>query len=172
MGVKINQIVNANIYVGGNNLLGKASEVDAPEINTVMNEYKVLGLFGKFELPTGFDKMELRIKWNAFYQDVAAVMLNPFASVSIMIRANMETWEGGDRSSQVPVVIYATCQSKGFPLGKFKQQENVDIESKLSVSHCKLEIDGVEIVEFDAMNNIFKVQGVDQLAVYRGNVGG
>lgn len=167
-----NQIINANIYLNGNNLLGKASEVDAPKVMAKMSEYKALGLIGSFELPTGLDKMEMRIKWNAFYPDVAKVMMNPWASVSLMVRANMEVWQGGNRTSEVPVIIYATCQSKGFPLGNYKQQENVDTESTLSVTHCKMEIDGVETLEVDVMNNIYKVDGVDIMANYRANIGG
>lgn len=172
MGVQTNQIINANVYIDGVNMLGRASEVDAPEIMAKMSEYKALGLIGSFELPSGFDKMEMRIKWNAFYQDVAIKFINPFKKVSVMVRASLEVWEGGDLVSQKPVIIYATCQSKGFPLGKYKQQDNVEMESKLSCTHAKMEIDGVEVLELDIMNNIFKVNGVDQMAEYRANIGG
>jgi P2 family phage contractile tail tube protein len=103
---------------------------------------------------------------------VATVFIDLYKPVQIMIRANLEVWEGGARSSEKPVVIYATCQSKGFPLGKFKQQDNVELESKLSCTHVKMEIDGVETLEVDFMNNIFKVNGEDRLAQYRANIGG
>lgn len=172
MSVNTNQIINANVYVNGNSLLGKASEVDAPKVMAQMSEYKALGMIGKFELPSGIDKMDMRIKWNAFYTDVAKVMLNPWASINIMVRANMEVWQGGNRTEETPVVIYATCQSKGFPLGNFKPNENVDTESTLSVTHCKMEIGGVEVFECDVMNNIYKVDGVDIMANYRANIGG
>lgn len=172
MANQTNQIINANIYVDGTNMLGRASEVDAPEVMAKMNEYKSLGLIGSFELPTGFDKLEMRIKWNAFYQDVAAKFINPFKKISIQVRSSLEEWQGGERVSQLPVVIYATCQSKGFPMGKFKQQENVELESKLSCTHVRMEIGGVEVLEIDLQNNIFKVDGVDQMAEYRANIGG
>lgn len=170
--VKTNQIINANVYIDGVNMLGRASEVDSPEIMSKMSDYKALGLIGSFELPVGFDKMEMRIKWNAFYQDVASKFINPFKKISIMVRANQETWEGGDLISQKPVVIYATCQSKGFPTGKYKQQDNVDVESKLSCTHVKMEIDGKEVLELDIMNNIFKIDGEDKMVEYRTNIGG
>lgn len=171
MAVKTNQIQNCNIYVNGNNLLGRAAEVDAPEIKFKMTEFKGLGLIGSFDLPAGMDKMSLRIKWNAFYEDVFGVFVNAFEKVDVMIRANMETYEGGAKTGDVPVIIYATCQPNGFPLGKFKQMDNVEVESTLSCTHCKMEVDGKEIVEVDFMANIFKVNGEDKLAQYRANIG-
>jgi P2 family phage contractile tail tube protein len=171
MSVKTNQINNCNIYVNGNNLLGRAVEVDAPEVKFKMTEFKGLGLIGSFDLPAGMDKMSLRIKWNAFYEDVFPVFVNAYEKIQLMIRASMEKWEGGEKVSEAPVIIYATCQSNGFPLGKFKQQDNVEVESTLSCTHCKIEIDGKEVMEVDFMNNIFKVNGEDKLAQYRANIG-
>lgn len=171
MANQTNQIVNANIYVDGTNMLGRASEVDAPKVVAKMNEYKVLGQIGAYELPAGFDKMEMRIKWNAFYKDIATKFINPFKKIAIQVRYNLEEWQGGDRVSQVPVVIYATCQSKGFPLGNSKQMDNIELESNLSCTHVKMEINGVEALEVDFQNNIFKVDGVDMMAEYRANIG-
>ena len=172
MGVQTNQITNANIYVNGNNMLGRASEVDAPKVMAKMTQYKALGLIGTFDLPSGFEKMELRIKWNAFYADVFGAFADPYKPIQLQIRSSLETWEGGELISQKPCVIYATCQSKGLPLGNFKQQDNPEIESNLSCTHCKMEIDGVEIFELDTNNNIFKVNGEDKMATYRNNIGG
>ena len=172
MSVQTNQITNANVYVNGNNMLGRASEVDAPKPMAKMLVYKALGLIGEFDLPAGFEKMEMRIKWNAFYQDVFAAFSDPYTPIKLQIRSSLEVWEGGERTAEKACVIYATCQSKGFPLGNFKQQDNVELESNLSCSHCKMEIDGVEVLEVDFMNNIFKVNGQDKLAQYRANIGG
>jgi len=171
MALETSQIINANIYLNGTSLLGKASEVDAPEIMQKMSDFKALGMFGTAELTSGIDKMNMRVKWNAYYEDVAVAMLNPYKQVSLMVRANKEVWQGGEKTADVPVIIYATCQSKGFPTGKFKSQESVDIESNLSVTHCKMEIGGKEVFEVDVMNNIYKVDGVDILTQYRTNLG-
>lgn len=68
--IQINRITNANIYLDGNNLLGRASEIKLPDISMIMQEHKALGMVGKIELPAGFDKLEGEIKWNSFYHDV------------------------------------------------------------------------------------------------------
>lgn len=171
MSVKINRLTNANVYVDGTNLLGRAEEVDAPKPMAIMSEHKTLGLNGKLEYPSGIDKMEMRIKWNAFYADVMPKFMNPWQAVKLMIRASQETWEGGSRVGQKSYVIYATAQPKGIPLGNFKSQDNVEMESSLACTQVKMEIDGVEIFEFDAEANIYRVNGVDLMATYRANIG-
>jgi P2 family phage contractile tail tube protein len=171
MGIKINRLTNANIYMGNQNLIGRAEEIDLPELKVVMTEHKALGLVGKLEYPSGIDKLEAKIKWNSFYQDVFGSFANPYQAVKLMVRSSVETYEGGDRIAQLPAVCYMTCQPKGFPLGKFKQHDNVELESSLGCTYIKLEIDGVLQVEFDAEANIFNVQGVDLLATYRANLG-
>jgi len=171
MALQINRVINANVYADDLSLLGTAEEVEAPKLMQVMAEHKALGMVGKTEFPSGFDKMEMRIKWNAIYANVMAKFNNPYKAIRLQVRASLESWEGGDRVAQVPVVIYATVQSKGMPMGSFKPNDNVEIESNLSCTHVKMEIDGIEIVEFDASANIFKINGVDQLVDYRNNIG-
>ena len=67
--IEINRITNANIYLDGTNLLGRAEEVKLPDVSMIMQEHKALGMVGKVELPAGFDKLEGEIKWNSFYRD-------------------------------------------------------------------------------------------------------
>lgn len=172
MSIQINRLTNANVYVDGKSLLGRAEEVDAPKIVATMSEHKTLGLNGRLEYPSGIDKMEMRIKWNAIYADTMGVFANPWQARKLMIRASLETWEGGSRTDQKPVVIYATAQPKGIPLGNFKSQDNVEMETNLACTQCKVEIDGVEVLEFDAEANIYRVNGEDLMAKYRANIGG
>jgi P2 family phage contractile tail tube protein len=56
--IEINRITNANIYLDGANLLGRAEEVKLPDVSMTMQEHKALGMVGKVELPAGFDKLE------------------------------------------------------------------------------------------------------------------
>ncbi|STJ83855.1 phage major tail tube protein [Escherichia coli] len=75
--IEINRITNANIYLDGTNLLGRAEEVKLPDVSMIMQEHKALGMVGKVELPAGFDKLEGEIKWNSFYRRCDAVCREP-----------------------------------------------------------------------------------------------
>lgn len=171
MSIQTNRLTNANVYVNGNNLLGKAEEVDSPKLMAVMSEHKALGMIGKREYPAGFDKMEMRIKWNAVYPDVMKTFGNIFKAIKVQIRSNLEIWEGGDRINQVPVVIYATVQSKGVPMPNSKPNDNAEQESSLSCTYVKMEINGANVIEFDAEANIYRVDGVDLMKEYRDAIG-
>ncbi|EGR9321908.1 phage major tail tube protein, partial [Salmonella enterica] len=90
--IQINRITNANIYLDGNNLLGRASEIKLPDISMIMQEHKALGMVGKIELPAGFDKLEGEIKWNSFYHDVMRKTANPWQAVALQCRSSIDCY--------------------------------------------------------------------------------
>lgn len=45
-------------------------------------------------------------------------------------------------------------------------------QSKFSATYIKQVVDGNDVLEVDAMANIYKVNGVDKLDLYRTNIGG
>lgn len=167
----VNRLTNANVYLDGKSLLGKAEEVNTPIIKQVMSEHKALGMFGKFELPAGIDKLEASIKWNSFYADTFKKIADGTKAYSLQIRSSLETHTSQGKTAEVPVVVYLTGQFKDTPLGNFKQQDNVELTTAINVTYCKLEINGEEIVEIDVLANIYKVAGVDVMANYRANLG-
>lgn len=170
--INVNRLTNANVYINGNSKLGKAEEIDLPKIVAKMVEHKALGMQGAVELPAGFDKMEARIKWNSFYADTFAMMADPYETVNLQCRSSLETYTGQTRTGQTSYVCFMRGNFKEVPMGNFKQHDNVEMDSRLSVTYVKLEVNGQPIVEFDALANIFKINGVDKLAEYRANIGG
>lgn len=46
--IEINRITNANIYLDGTNLLGRAEEVKLPDVSMIMQEHKALGMVGRW----------------------------------------------------------------------------------------------------------------------------
>lgn len=170
--IEVNRICNANVYVDGNSLLGKVEECKLPEVKVTMTEHKALGLQGKLEFPSGLDKMEATFKWNSLYADVLAKVANPFKAVEVQVRGSLETYGNSGRTQETPMVAYLTGVFSKFPLGAFKQHDNVEAETTMSVTYCKLELDGTTILEFDALANIYKAGDVDLLETYKTNIGG
>lgn len=168
----IKQITNANVYIDGNSFLGKTEEIKMPDVVVTMTEHKALGLVGKVELPSGLDKMESTQKWNSLYPEVLKKAANPFTAVQLQCRSSMETYTGAGRTEQVPVVAYITGTFKKFPMGNYKQHDNVEAETSMSVTYVRLSINGVDVIEVDVLANIYKVDGVDLLEAYKTNIGG
>jgi phage tail tube protein FII len=149
--IQVNRLTNANVYVDGQSQLGKAEEVNLPDITFMLSEHKALGMIGKFELFSGIDKLEATI---------------------LQIRSSLEKHDSNGLVAEVPCVAYLTVQAKNFPAGNYKQHDNVEATSKLTCTAYKLEIDGQEVVDYDALANIYSVDGVDIFATYRANIGG
>ncbi|MDD2870083.1 phage major tail tube protein [Neomegalonema sp.] len=170
--IAINRLANANIYMDGGSLLGRAEEIDLPQVKHKMIEHKGLGMVGTAEFFSGVEKMECKIKWASLYPEVLLSVANPFKSVRLQVRSSLETYTGQGRVAETPVAVFMTATFKDFPLGSFKQHEAVSLESNLAVTHAKMEIGGLPIFELDVMENIYKVAGSDVLERYRINIGG
>lgn len=169
--IAINHLTNVNLYMNGSSLLGRAEELELPQVKHKMQEHKALGMVGTAEFFSGIEKMETKIKWASYYPEVARVVANPFRTVQLQGRGSLETYTGQGRVAEVPLVVMLTAAPNDFPLGTYKQHERVVPESNLSLYYAKLEIDGQHIFEFDVLNNIYKVAGEDVLTTYRLNIG-
>ena len=104
--IEINKLTNANVYMNGINLLGRAEEVQLPQIKHKMAEHKALGMVGSAEFFAGIDKLECKIKWNALYPTVMSICSNPFLATMIQVRANLETYNGTGRTKEVPATAF------------------------------------------------------------------
>lgn len=170
--IQLNRITNANIYIDGNCLLGRAEEIKLPDITAMLTDHKALGMVGKIELPSGFDKMEGEIKWNSFYSDVMLKAANPFTMVQLQCRSSVDTYGPMGRTVQQSLVTFLSVMFKKVPLGNFKQNDNAEFPSQFACYYVKQQLNGLDMVELDVLANIFKVGGDDQLADYRNIIGG
>lgn len=169
--IEINKLTNANVYLNGTNLLGRAEEVQLPQIKHKTAEHKALGMIGSAEFFSGIDKMECKIKWNALYPEVFRACANPFNAAMLQVRASLETYNGTGRVSEVPATAFIIGTFKEFPLGNIKPHENAEYETTLAVTYAKLVVDGQDIFEIDVLQNIYKVGLIDMLTQFKQNTG-
>ena len=171
--ILIHRITNANIYMDGANLLGRAEEIELPQVKVKMAEHKALGMVGTIRAFSGIEALEGKIKWASFYADVLKKAANPFKTVQLQVRGSLEGWNTpAGRNTEKPVVAVMQVLFKNFPLGQFKQHENVEITTEFDAWMVKLTAEGQNILEIDVAANIYKAGGVDMLANYRANIGG
>jgi P2 family phage contractile tail tube protein len=144
-----------------------------PDLQAIMVDHEALGVIGKTKHFAGYEAMEATFTWNAFYADTLRQIGNPFQHISLALHANMDEIDGQQLQSQISVVTDLRGTFMNYPTGSFSQMENVDgLEMKMSVFYLKQTIDGVEIFEFDAANNLLRVNGVDLTAQFNNNIGG
>jgi uncharacterized protein len=168
----VNSLWNVNVYLNGVGLLGRAAEASVPQPKRKMQDYKGLGMAGGIEIPVGWEKLEGRIKWSSFDLDTLIGLNMSTGQQQISMLGDLQTISAGGLLSESPVIMNwtAICKDPG-PL-EFKAQENVEYTSMFAVYHVDLSIAGQQVFVWDSLANILIVNGLDQLSVYRANIGG
>lgn len=172
MNIQINSLTNANIYIDGVGLLGRAEEIEIANPRHKMVDYKGLGMAGTAELWAGVDKLESKIKWTSFDASTLTLSSSPFNTHSFQALGNLEQYTSQGRSAQLPVVYLMTGVFKDAGTPTFRQHKMVETTSVVSIYHCELYVAGVQIYLYDVFANIYVVGGVDQLSTFRSNLGG
>ena len=168
---QINAIYNANVYLDGNNLLGKAGEFKLPEFEIGQDEYKALGIVGTIKLPNGVEALEGEITWNSLYPEVAAKANHPFKAAQLMVRSNLQTFDARGLVKEVAVVTTVTATFSKNGLGGLKPKEKSEQASTYQATEIRQMVDGRETLYYNAFKNIYRVDGVDVLAQMRKNIG-
>ncbi len=172
MNITVNRLTNTNIYIDGIGLLGRAEEIEVAQPRHKMVEHKALGMAGSAEFWAGVDKLEAKIKWASIYSEVLNLASSPFTSHSFQVRGSLDQYTSQGRTAQLPVVYLMTGVFKDAGGLIFRHHANVETTSTIAVYHSELYVGGSQIHLYDVMANIFVVNGVDQLAQLRSNIGG
>lgn len=171
MSLSISKVQDANVYINGTSTHGQASEVSLPEIQFSKSEYKALGLLGVQKFFNGFDALEATIKWNYPENDVQIACANPRKVVELQVRSSKAVYVGGGIAEEQPIIVHLKGTPNNHGVGSFKAKEDTDLSTKFDIIYLKQEVNGREIVEIDVQNNIFRIDGVDQMAKYKQNLG-
>lgn len=168
----VNSISNANVYLNGVGLLGRAAECNIPQPKRMMTDYKGLGMVGRVEIPVGWDKLDGSIKWSSFDQDTL-IQLSQSTSVLLMsVLSNLQVYGATGEVEEIPVIYNFSGFCKDTGKISFKAQELVEYTSDFTINHVELYVGGVQVYLYDAYSNQYFVDGNDQLAAYRANIGG
>jgi uncharacterized protein len=169
--IDVNRLVNCNVYMNGDSMLGRCEEAKVPGIKHVMAEYKALGMVAKLDMWAGLDKMKADFKWASFYPSVLVTIANPFVPVVLQVRGSLQNWNDSGMIAETPLVVHLKGLFEEHAFGDYKMISPAEFPSKFNATYVKCVHDGIELYELDAMSNILKVGGVDLLATYRANIG-
>lgn len=170
--IEISKVFNARVYIDGTDFIAKAEEVDLPKVRFKFADTKALGLYMDSELPTGLDKLEARLKFNSAYPEFISLAADPFTARTVIVRAPFQVWTQQGVVKTAPLKAELRGFFKEWDSGKFKKADTTEAEATMSVIYYKLEVDNKEVIEVDAINNIYKIEGKDILQDYVSSIGG
>ena len=159
------KISEYNAYLDGSKMIGVAASVTLPEINMKTSTLSGVGVNGELDSPTigQFESMEQEIQFNTLYSS-AMDMLSPLSTVNLTLRAAQQVYDktGGYNFKGLRVVEIGRVKS--FNPGKVEKGEAMEATITLELTYIMIEVDGVQLLEVDKLNGIYKVNGNDMLA--------
>ena len=163
--------INYEVYDEGNRLQGTA-DLSLPEINYKTSTMGGAGVAGEIDMPTigHTENIEAGITWRTLNVNVIK-FLEP-KTHSLTFRGANENYDSATGNLIVePVKI----ELRGLPtkgsLGKFEQASESESENTFSILYLKISIKNEDVYEYDKLNGINKIRGVDYLADVRSALG-
>ena len=162
------KINDFNAYADGNKMIGVGASATLPEINMKTSTVAGVGVNGEIDSPTigQFESMEQEVQFNTLYSS-AMDMMSPMSTVNLTFRAAQQVYDktGGYAFKGLRVVEMGRV--KKFNPGKVEKGESMEATVTLELTYIMIEVDGVQLVEIDKLNGVYKVNGVDMLAGVR-----
>lgn len=160
---------NFSVFVNGRGLVGLADSCTLPEVSLKTDEYRGGGMDGSVEIDMGTDPLMAKFSM----KDPDPIILGlvgrtNYNSALITMRGSFVRDADGSRVSVVATL--GGRIKKGSP-GDWKSGEAASFDFEVSVNYYRLLVGGVEVYEVDVENMIRRINGVDQLAGIRADIG-
>ena len=156
-----------NVYSYGTKLIGVSDEVKLPEITEITSTISGPGILGELESPTvgKFQASDFDLPFRTLYRGATNVLAEDH--VDLTLRGSTQIMHGAGEVTYESVRVVIRGRKKGFNPGTFKQGEGTNASVKVEWSYFLLEIGGKKCLEIDKVNERYKVNGVDKLAVIK-----
>ena len=159
--------INFSVYYQGRDLLGIA-EGELPNLEAMTETISGAGIAGEIDSVTlgHFSSMGLSLTWRNITD--AFVRLAAHRTHELYLYAAHQDYDAG-MGIYIPkaIALFVKAIPKTANIGNLVVASLSDTQTEFEVLYLKLEINGVERIELDKLNYIFKVDGVDYLAGVR-----
>ncbi|WP_288393493.1 phage major tail tube protein [uncultured Herbaspirillum sp.] len=158
-----------NVFQNGIDYSGIATEVTLPKLSRKMEEYRAAGMSGPVSADLGQEAMQL--EWTAgglVKEALKQYAANTHGAVQLRFAG---AYQSDDDASVQAVEITVRGRYKEVDMGNAKSGDDTSHKFSMPLSAYKLTIDNEVIFDFDFMNGIEIVGGVDRRADIRKAIG-
>lgn len=162
-------INNFNAYNNGNVLVGVSGAVTLPNFDAITEEVSGAGILGTYETAVVgmYGSMAQEVPFRILDRDIFSLM-NPGELVDLTFRASAQsTVKATGAIDYKGMRIVERGRLKSFAPGKLELGKQMDANVTLELLYILVEIDGKTMVEYDKLNSVFVVNGVDLLEKVR-----
>lgn len=157
------------VFVDGRGYAGLASAVEVPKLEALTREFAAGGMSGPVKVRSGrHGLMEATVTFQGFDPDLYKLFgIAEGALIPLTVRGSTQDLDGNTHAHAIKMRGFIEKMDEG----EWKDGEEVPLKLTISLRYYKRERAGVELIEADPINMIFRVNGVDQLAQHRANIG-
>lgn len=160
---------NFNLFNDGQSYMGIVNEITPPKLSRKMEEYIAGGMSGPIEIDFGQEKIEL--DWSTGGLVVDALAQYGAQSHNAVQLRFAGAFEADDTGVVNSVEIVVRGRHKEIDFGNAKMQDKTEHKFKTTCSYYRLIIDGVDIMEFDFINGVEIIGGIDRKSQIRAAIG-
>jgi hypothetical protein len=170
MNGNIPEVINAfNAYNNGNKMIGVTDSVTLPTLEAITEEVRGAGILGSYEtsIPGHYSSISQDVPFRILDEDIFKIM-NPNEPVDLTFRASEQsTVKATGALDYTSMRVVERGRLKSFTPGKLEQGKQMDATVTLEILYLLVEIDGKTMLEYDKLNSVFVIDGVDVLAKVR-----
>ena len=164
-----NKLKFFNVTIDGVGYIGQAKEVGLPKLSMKAEAYRSGGMPGEVDIDLGIEKLEMELTFGGPIEEIYRTFGDPVLA-SRLIRF-VGSYQREDTGDVAAVEVVGRGRWTEIDPGSAKAGDDTEFKPKASLSYYKLVIDGVEEVEIDMINLIYKTGGVDRYAEHRKALG-
>lgn len=157
------------VFVDGKGYAGVASAVQVPTVELLTREFSAGGMSGPVKVRSArHSLLAAMITFQGFDPDLyTSLQLGEGSLLALTVKGSTEDLDGNKHAHAIKMRGFIEKLDEG----EWKDGEEVPLKLDMSLRYYKRERAGVELIEADPINMVFRVKGVDQLAQHRANIG-
>lgn len=156
---------NLNLFNEGLSYLGEIGTVTLPKLALETQDWRGGGMFGKVKLDMGLDALEMEFSTGGPMRDVLRQFgVTNASGVFLRFAGAYQNDSTGDVDT---VEVTVRGRHTEIEMGEAKAGEPGEFKVKSALTYLRVDWNGVEELEIDLLNMIFRVGGVDRLEEIR-----
>lgn len=166
MAVASNLLKHFNLYVDGRGYAGEIDELQLPSLSLVEEEHRAGGMDAPIGIDLGMEKLEASFTLASAAKE-ALTRFGLSGETGFTARGSLESHDG----TKEAVTATMRGRVRSVEPSGWQGGQKATWAYNLSLTYFRLEIGGRVIYEIDAVNMVRIIDGVDQLAEHRANIG-
>lgn len=164
--VIVEAVNNFNLYENGSRLIGITSEVNLTELNSITQEVSGTGVLGTYNAAIigFFEHLSQEIPFRMFGKSVMS-LYKQGDPVDLTLRAAKQSTVKATGALDVSGLrLVFRGKAETLAIGTIGQGRQTDSSVTVGLTYILIEDSGEKLLELDKLNEVFIVNGEDQLA--------